>query len=221
LKYSAAIDLSGKAAGFALAETDSGKILTSTHKPMRGRSSSGLSSWILGVLEEHGVNITDIDRWTVGSGPGSFTGMRLVAALVIGITMDQNDIKTRCVPTAVALGGAIDTAEGDKIATVFDGRNKEILLFELVKQNGELVPTGKTKVLNQESAGEFFVRNKYEKIVALNYDSVNIESVLNNEIFSDIQWVETLAFEKLVECKYKEFDNNLTDLVYIRPAVFS
>jgi tRNA A37 threonylcarbamoyladenosine modification protein TsaB len=221
LKYSAAIDLSGKAAGFALAETDSGKILISEDKAMRGRSSAGLSSWILSLLKEQDVKIADVNRWTVGSGPGSFTGMRLVAALVTGITMHQHDAKSRCVPTAVALAGAVNTEKGDTIATLFDGRNKEVLLFELENQNGELVPTGVTEVLNQESAEDLFPRKNYNKIIALESDSVNIENVLSSKIFANIQWMETPAFEKLVECEYKEFDNDLTDLVYIRPAVFS
>ena len=108
-----------------------------------------------------------------------------------------------------------------KVATIFDGRNKEILLFELLKETGELIPSGKTKVLNHEQAGKFFATNSYQRIVALDYDSVNIEAVLPPEEFTKIHWAKHLAFEKLIECKYKAFDNDLTDLVYIRPAVFS
>ena len=221
MKYSAAIDLSGKFAGFALAETVSGKILLSAHKAMQGRSSSGLSDWILELMSKFEVTPKQIDKWTVGSGPGSFTGMRLVAALITGMTMERDNVKTRCVPGAVALGGAVEVTEGEKVVTVFDGRNKEILLFELLKQNGELAPSGKTKVLNHEEARKFFAESPYQHIVALDYDSINIEAVLPPEEFTKIHWVKHLAFEKLIECKYKDFDNDLTDLVYIRPAVFS
>jgi tRNA A37 threonylcarbamoyladenosine modification protein TsaB len=221
LKYSAAIDLSGKFAGFALAETASGKILLSEHKAMQGRSSSGLSDWILELMSKFEITPAQIDRWTVGSGPGSFTGMRLVAALVTGMTMGRDKVQTRCVPDAVALGGAVEVAEGERVATVFDGRNKEILLFELLKQAGELIPSGKTKVLNHEQAEKFFTDNSYRQIVAFDYDSVNIEAVMPSTEITKIHWVKHLAFEKLIECKYKDFDNDLTALVYIRPAVFS
>ena len=221
MKYSAAIDLSGKFAGFALAESASGKILLSEHKAMQGRTSSTLSNWILELMSKFDVTPAQIDKWTVGSGPGSFTGMRLVAALITGMTMGREGVKTRCVPSALALGDNNSVPEGDKVATIFDGRNKEILLFELLKQNNELIPSGKTEVLNQEQAKEFFVKNSYPQIAALDYETINIEAVMPPEEFAKIHWAEHLSFEKLIECKYKDFDNDLTDLVYIRPAVFS
>lgn len=221
MKYSAAIDLSGKFAGFALAETDSMRILLSEHKAMHGRSSSGLSGWILGLMAEFNVTPAEIDRWTVGGGPGSFTGMRLAAALVLGMTLGRDDVKTRCVPGAIALGCADEAAEGEKVATIFDGRNKEILLFELVKQAGELVPSGKTEVLNREQAQEFFGGGSYSQTAALAYDSENIKMVLPPDDFAKIHWAENLSTEKLITCRYKDFDNDLTALAYIRPAVFS
>lgn len=221
MKYSAAIDLSGKFAGFAMAESGSGKILLSEQKAMQGRSSSTLSTWILGLMAEFGVRPLQIDHWTVGSGPGSFTGMRLVAALVMGMSMSRDDVSTRCVPGAVALVDASGLNEGDKTAAVFDGRNSEILLFELLKQNDELVPSGLTEVLNHEQAGKFFKDNPYAQIVALEYEKANIEMVVPSGMFPEIHWVKHLACEKLIKCKYKDFDNDLTDLVYIRPAVFS
>ena len=221
MKYSAAIDLSGKFAGFALAEADSGKILLSEHKAMHGRSSSGLSEWMLELIAEFNVSPAGINRWTVGSGPGSFTGMRLAAALVLGMTLGQSDVKSRCVPGAIALGRANEAVEGEKVATVFDGRNKEILLFELMKQAGELVPSGKTKVLDREQAREFFAGHNYSQIAALTYDSANIEAVMPPEEFAKIHWAENLAVEKLIASGYKDFDNDLTALVYIRPAVFA
>ena len=221
MKYSAAIDLSGKFAGFALAETVSGKILLSEHKAMQGRSSSTLSSWILGLMAEFEVTPSQIDRWTVGSGPGSFTGLRLVAALVMGMAMGRDGVKTRCVPGAVALIDADSLNEGDRVAAVFDGRNKEVLLFELLKQNGELVPSGRTEVLNCEQAEKFFADNSYKQIAALDYEKANIETVVPPGVSAGIHWAEHLACGKLIECKYKNFDNDLTALVYIRPAVFS
>ena len=221
LKYSAAIDLSGKYAGFALAETASGKVLVSEHKKMHGRSSSSLSTWMLELLSALKIDIAEIGEWTVASGPGSFTGMRLAAALATGISLGRDDIKTRCVPGAVALASCVKCLEGEKLITIFDGRNREILLFELIKKDGEIIPTGMTKVLNSEQANEFFAANHYKHIAAPTPDSVNIKLVLPEKICGKVQYFENLPLEKLIASKYKVFDNDLTDLVYIRPAVFS
>jgi hypothetical protein len=147
--------------------------------------------------------------------------MRLVAALITGMSLGQKDIKTRCVPSAIALVDELKFAEGDKVAVLFDGRNKEILLFELIKEAGEMRPSGKTRVLNQEQAKTFFAENNYQELIALDYDLANMELVLPREVLAKIHWAKKLALEKLINCKYKDFDNDLTDLVYIRPAVFS
>ncbi|MDD5599321.1 MAG: hypothetical protein PHV82_15345 [Victivallaceae bacterium] len=221
MKYSAAIDLSGKFAGFALAETGSGKLLLAEYKPMHGRNSAGLSIWMLELMAEFSVTPAAIDRWTVGGGPGSFTGMRLAAALIEGITIGKAGVKTRCVPGAVALGDVSEFDEGEKTASVFDGRNNEILLFELIKRNGEMIPTGKTQVLDRNQAHEYFAVCSYRKTAALSYEAANIEKVLPAAEFKKISWAEHLTLEKLITCRYKDFDNDLTALVYIRPAVFS
>jgi len=220
LKYSAAIDLSGKFAGFALAETG-GELLLAEYKPMHGRSSAGLSAWMLELMAKFSVAPADIDRWTVGGGPGSFTGMRLAAALVEGITIGKAGVMTRCVPGAVALGDASEFDEGEKTASVFDGRNNEILLFELIRRNGEMIPSGETQVLDRCQAHEYFAVRSYRKMAALDYEAVNIEKVLPAAELEKTSWAEHLSLEKLIECRYKDFDNDLTALVYIRPAVFS
>ena len=221
MKYSAAIDLSGKFAGFALAESESKKIILTDHKAMQGRSSSSLCDWLMELIKKAGASVEDIDYWTVGSGPGSFTGMRLVAALVTGISLGRDNIKTRCVPTALTLADSQDFNDGNKIAALFDGRKQEILLFELINKSGEIIPSGKTEVLNKEQAADYFANNTYSQIVALEYDSVNIEKVVPESLFAQIVWKEFPAYDKLISCSYKDYDNDLTDLVYIRPAVFS
>ena len=99
--YAAALDLSGREAGFAV--LDGGKVVLSLVRPMRGRDSAQLAAWVEEELRKAGIALESIRRWTVGSGPGSFTGMRLAAALVNGWTYGKA-VETRCVPTAAAEG---------------------------------------------------------------------------------------------------------------------
>ena len=103
--YSAALDLSGDEAALAIAEKNSSNIIIEQFRPMTGRNSAILVPWVIDLLNNVKLTLADIDEWTVGSGPGSFTGMRLVAAMIEGIVLGHNK-KSRCVPTAMALAYA-------------------------------------------------------------------------------------------------------------------
>ena len=221
MEYSAAIDLSGNEAAFAVACKESGNILISSTRPMTGRNSAALTPWILELIDAGGIQLEHITEWTVGSGPGSFTGMRLAAALVAGITFGNATVKTRCVPTAVALASVLQTGSGDSIAAVFDGRNSEILIFVLVNQNGTIIPAGKNDVLSARDANTFFNDRKFDHLVALEKDCAAIAKVVDANILERFKLIEHISPEKLIFAQYAEWDNDLTDLVYIRPAVFA
>ena len=153
-RYAAAIDLSGRSAGFALMKDQ--ELLCAASRPMRGRDSAELADFVAQQLAANGVELAEVSDWTVGSGPGSFTGLRLAAALAAGWTFGKEGVRTRCVPTAVALAARLETANGDRIGCLFDGRNRELIYFEVENFGGELVPTGESRVLNKEQAAEFF-----------------------------------------------------------------
>ena len=221
LEYSAAIDLSGNEAAFAVACKASGKIVISSTRPMTGRNSAALTPWVLELINGQNIQLEHITEWTVGSGPGSFTGMRLAAALVAGITFGNTNIKTRCVPTAVALASVLQTSPGDSIAAVFDGRNSEILIFELVNQAGEIVPAGRNDVLSAEDAGSFFNDRQFTLLVALEKDRAAVAKVVDADILAKFTLLEHISPEKLIFAQCADWDNDLTDLVYIRPAVFT
>jgi tRNA threonylcarbamoyladenosine biosynthesis protein TsaB len=212
----AAVDLSGKSAGFALSRD--GEILRNTTRPMKGRDSAEFAPWVEAELAAAECKLEDVTHWTVGSGPGSFTGMRLAAALVAGWTFGK-EIQTRCVPTAVALAARVTSADGDKIGTLFDGRNRELIYFELENRKGELLPTGETAVLNKEQAVVYF-QNKDVKLAAQELEMSALELLLEPELFARVQGVEALDISALINSNCKEYDQDLTELVYIRPAVF-
>ena len=185
--------------GFALFDGD--RELVKTSCPMHGRDAAALPEFVEAQLAQINLKLSDVKRWTVGSGPGSFTFLRVVAALAAGWKFADQEMDFRCVPGALALAGATgETACG----VLYDGRNKEILYFGAVKRNGAWESSGETAVLNAIQAQEC----EKSAIEAILPDSVNVEAVS--------PCPAALAANTAIP-----FDNNLDDLVYIRPAVFS
>lgn len=219
--YSAALDLSGREAAFAL--LDGKKTLLSRVRPMRGRESAQLAGWVADELRKAGLSLDDVRSWTVGSGPGSFTGMRLAAALVNGWTYGKPEIATRCVPTATALAANLDGAaqEGERVAALFDGRNRELILFEMKIQGGEAIPTGVEKVLNREQAAAFLAGYDAGRLIALECEKDALALLLPTEAAVRLTVFPSIRPEALALFSAKPFDGNLADLVYIRPAVFT
>ena len=216
--YSAVIDPAPDHAAFALLEGD--KVIVTERRPMRGRDAAALPVFILDTLKKYNVPFEDVKRWTVGSGPGSFTGLRLVAALVSAWTLGKEDIKTRNVPGAVALGAGLNLRPGEKGGAVYDGRNHEILYFGLIGLPGkDLKPTGETAVLEQAQAAAFFANRTGEKLAMFASESSAITKVLPPGITPES--FEFSHTAQLALTQVQDFDNDLTRLVYIRPAVYT
>ncbi|MCX6985836.1 MAG: hypothetical protein NT118_13970, partial [Lentisphaerae bacterium] len=81
----AALDLSGKEACFSAGRFPEKKIMFSTSFQMRGRDSSSLLPRLEEWLGRENLSLDDVKRWTAGTGPGNYTGLRIVSALVSGI----------------------------------------------------------------------------------------------------------------------------------------
>ena len=215
----AAIDLSGATAALAVADA-SGLVLRRSFCPMRGRDSAKLAPWIQTELQAAGVSLEDVKYWTVGAGPGSFTGMRLAAALVQGWSFGRPEVHTRCVPTALAIAGAVAWPDrAANLSVLFDGRNREILLYDLVKdESGVVRHNSFTAILNREQAQEYFsgISTAY---CARKCDEAAIAAIVPEAIAAKVQYVEELDVADLLRPEYGSFDGDLTKLVYIRPAV--
>ncbi len=216
-----AIDLSGKSAAFAVMDP-AGRLVIDAVRPMRGREAAHLAGWILEELESHDLNLEKITHWTVGSGPGSFTGMRLAAALVTGWSFQRPERHTRCVPSASIPAAECRTPEGAKIGVCFDGRNSEMLLFEMISRNGEPIPTGFTAVWDRETARKELNRSeRFDLLCAPGDDLEALQRLLGEETAARICPCKRFSASSLLRATIPEFDNDLTRLVYIRPAVFT
>lgn len=218
--YHGAVDLSGKAAALAVADAN-GNLLLDANRPMRGRESAQLASWIIDELAKINLTVSDIGHWTVGSGPGSFTGMRLAASLVVGWS-SRLPVKTRNVPTALAIAAQTESQPGDRIAVLFDGRNSELLAFEVIHAADGAFRVGKySAVWSKDKAEEELAGNRFERFVTLRDDIAALEKLLGVDAAKPVAVVESLSVALLLRADQPDFDNDLTQLVYIRPAVFT
>ncbi len=219
-KYCAAIDLSGVEASFAVVETGSDTPCFAKCRPMRGRTAALLLEWVLDCLKETNIELDQIEKWTVGSGPGSFTGLRMAASLVGGLIFDKSEVKARSLPTALGLAAGVAPADGKKVGVLFDGRNNELLLFGVAADaDGQFAADGVTEVVNVDNAGELC--GQYDHLAAFEYDRSALEGVLYADLFKRVEFIEHLPIEKMLSIESDNWNNDLTELVYIRQAVFA
>lgn len=218
ISYFAALDLSSDEAAFAVTEQLSGEIIIEQFRPMTGRNSAILTPWIIELLNNAELDLADIAAWTIGSGPGSFTGMRLAAAVVEGFMLGQAK-KSRCVPTAFAMAASSRIKE--KTAVIFDGRNHELLLFGVERNSSNVLQkTGKATVFNRETVTDALSETKYQNITALKKDAAALEKILPQHILSQVIYQAHIPVTELINAS-SQWNNDLTALCYIRPAVFT
>jgi len=219
LGFSAGFDFSWNEASFSVAERE-GSVLFEKLLPLTGRDASGLPSWMEGALKETGLDFNSIDEWTVGSGPGSFTGMRLAASFVAGLCFGR-EVKTRSMPTASAMAFALAKERPfEKAVALYDGRKGDILAFEMARDaDGSIRPCGLKDVLSSASEAERSLP-KGAALLALAKDKAAILKFFGEGLAPQIRWVEHVAASALALNLPGDFSSKLSELVYIRPPVF-
>lgn len=129
----AALDTS-LAAAFAIAED--GRILADTNLETSGRDSDRLLvPWLRDTVAGLGLSLGDIGQWTVGTGPGSFSGIRAGIAWVLGVRA-ATGAELRGVPSSLALARALAADPGARIAVLHDARRSQLILSPC-RQEGE------------------------------------------------------------------------------------
>lgn len=181
---------------------------------MRPRDASIMPDFIADELKKCGHVLNDVPRWTFGAGPGSFTFLRVVAALGAGWAVGGGTIRFRCLPGALALAAALRPAVGETVGALYDGRNRELLCFGVTNVDGVLKPSGEEKILNAAQAAEFFAARPM-RLVAFAPDAPALTDLLGGEI----PFVTAEADLSVLAADPAPFDNDPDKMVYIRPAV--
>jgi len=123
-----ALDASTYVGDVALLDDD--RVLAEAHTAMKGADEERLMPAVARVLAEAGVDVDDIDRVVCGSGPGSFTSLRIAGAIAKGIAMGVGCPLYAVPSMALVVGGgsvgasrflvAIDALRGELYVGLFD-----------------------------------------------------------------------------------------------------
>ena len=234
MNISAAIDFSTVNATLAICDTDSDNIIFTANRPMSGRESSSLLPWIISQLKENGYTLKEITKWTCGTGPGSFTGLRIAASLVAGLTYAKENIEVRGIPSGTAIANAL-SAPGEKRAVLYDGKRGDIICYtpppqciaedkdQPLSTNSTSLPTPSTQIIFPDNMQQL---DSFDKLCAMESEKTALEKIVPQKLMQKIRFLTGFPIEKLLINKTYKWQNNSSgeslfepDLVYIRPAV--
>lgn len=197
---------------FALFDDD--KLVRSSFLEMHPRDASLVPDFAAKELAACSLELADVTHWSFGCGPGSFTFLRVVAALGAGWAAGNDTLRFRCVPGALALAAVLAPAEGEKVGVIYDGRNKEILCFAVEKRNGVLQPANEELILDRETAQKFFQEHPM-RLAAFAAEEAALNKVLDGKVPFNCVEPDLSALIKAPGV----FDNDTDKMCYIRPAV--
>jgi len=148
-----------------------GEVIASKEQDSAGSSHEKyLHPFIEDVLQEANLNVNDLDAIAIGSGPGSFTGLRIGVAAAKGMCFAL-DIPLLSVPTMELLARQV-TSEADKIVAIVDARRMEVYTTVYSSDYHEITPTH-AKILEEDAYEEIaseklvFVGSGAEKLQKL------------------------------------------------------
>lgn len=153
MNCSAALDTSCNA---SLAVKRGPDVIVNERLAARGRHSDReLMPWLMQCLESVNVTLADIEKWTVGTGPGSYSGVRAGIALVRGISRGA-DAHCRGISSSRALARQCRSqfADGAHIAVLHDARRQQVIA-SVYKVDGRCVRVkAPPQILARETVAE-------------------------------------------------------------------
>ncbi len=215
MSYSAGFDFSSSNAVFAVVDSEKG-VLFDRAIPMPGRDASSLPGKMSDILLEFNLTFEDITSWSVGAGPGSFTGLRIAAAFVEGLAF-RKEVRTRGVSSAAGLAHTLFAPDGPVLA-LYDGRKNEILAAGLKVENGYFAEDGFHAVI-RNPADLADAAKAYPHLCALKTDEAAFRNVCPDWI-PLITFADAIFAAALVNWDPENFERDMIHPAYLRPAVF-
>ncbi|MBQ8894418.1 MAG: tRNA (adenosine(37)-N6)-threonylcarbamoyltransferase complex dimerization subunit type 1 TsaB [Clostridia bacterium] len=128
------------------------------------------------TLKKAGISLKEIDAFAVTSGPGSFTGLRIGAALVKGMALGR---PCYAVPTLMAL--ACNEKDSGRIAvSLLDARRKQVYMGAYAFEAGKPVQVIEDRACSVEEA-EALIGGLEGKVVLLGNGAYLLEQVSDGD----------------------------------------
>ena len=207
-----ALDFSWGEASFAMMQGDT--LLVRENHLFSGHDASRLPEWIAQAAEKGG-GIDTIREWTIGAGPGSFSGLRIASAYVMGLAYGKESIKVRGISTASAMAATAFPNEDRprEVLVLFDGKRSEIIGYGVTlaadgyRQNGfkEIFKNGE----------ELRAAAEGRAVCALAKDAAALAAF---EV--PVTFISSIHADELIRLQPEDFSIPPTALEYLRAAVF-
>ncbi len=209
--YRAALDFSWNEAAFALADRENHVLVRESHA-FPGHDASSMADWLNNLCGSRGIRPSDVSEWTLGTGPGSFSGLRIASAFVQGIAHGKAGVRMRGMSSASAIARTAFAGNFPvRALALFDGRRSELLAFGLKLENGSYLPDGFTAVFSQ--ARPF--RAEGYSLCALEKDRTAVELFTKG-----VSFIPAIDASEFLKNAPDDFSVKPTDLIYLRAAVF-
>ena len=133
--------IEGSTVDWSVAIMDDGRVVASENHSESNTMASQLAVTIKNTLDLAQVGFQDLDGIAIGAGPGSYTGLRIVASTAKGLCLGA-DLPLLAVPSLKAL--AMETMKNDDLdfcLAMIDARRNDVFCALYDKTGREVWPT--------------------------------------------------------------------------------
>ena len=143
----------------SVALSENGKVIASEESNESNVHAEKLAVFIQNLLKKTSRTFTELNAIAVGSGPGSYTGLRIGTSTAKGLCYGLN-IPLIAVSTlkAMAYAAAAHTEKDTLLCPMIDARRLEVYTALYDKTGKELLPV-QAKILDETSFAEFLAKS--------------------------------------------------------------